>query len=132
MSEDNNVTYEEISGKALEEELLKQAEAKADDAFGTAATAYGMYIKAFRNGVEGLSNKQLKRLILAMLEVPLWEKVPNLKTKVERELFAIGDFLLTAKATMIMKSFMDAQQAVEDAKTQTQENVNDGTEKKEE
>ena len=61
-----------------------------------AAQLYSLYLPRFLGIVDTLSNKQLKRLIRALIETPLMEQQPKFSTEDEKVAFAIGDELLQA------------------------------------
>lgn len=114
--EGREVTKEEAS-----EFLIEKSEAKANDSFATASTLHGMYMPRFKAGIHQLSSRQLRRIIIALMEVPFWDKEPNFRNSFEKEMFAIGDNLLIAKTIMISQSYMEAAESAAAAKEQKQE-----------
>jgi len=62
----------------------------------------------FCNVVDGLSNKSLRRLIKALVLMPLEDKIkPNLKRKEEEVAWRWGEEILMAKMTIIHHSLLE-------------------------
>ena len=69
-----------------------------------AAQLYTLYLPRFLGIVDTLSNKQLKKLIKALIETPLMEEQPKFSTQDEKTAFAIGDELLQAKMALVISA----------------------------
>lgn len=78
--------------------------AMSQDPMELATTTYGLYLPKFQALVNGLSNKQLKRVLLAAIEHPLYDAKPKFTTEQERTAFALSTHLLEAKMAMIMST----------------------------
>lgn len=99
--EDNN-----IDAKQIEQDLLKKEEQRLDQQVvqqspvEAHAKMFAMYSPIFKNGVNGLSSRKLKKLINYLIEFPLNSKEYRLMTQMERDLFNIGNKLLESKFCM--------------------------------
>lgn len=95
-----------------------------------AAQLYTLYLPRFLGIVDTLSNKQLKRLIKALIETPLMEEQPKFSTQDEKTAFAIGDELLQAKMALVISALfgdvaMKQLEASQETKTEeTKEETN--------
>lgn len=98
---------EEKSVEQFEKELLEQAEKNQQDPVNLAATLFTIYLPRFQNLVGTLSSRALRRVLCALIEVPLNQSEFNHSTQQEKDCFAIGDRLLQAKWIMIQQAFMD-------------------------
>jgi hypothetical protein len=105
-----------------EEIQLKIAEAETQEppvqrhpAEGAAAM-FGLYFPIFKNLLLRLSNKQLRRLLSALVEVPLNGDKYKALEEAERQVYLIGDKLLQAKWSMILYTLMEHQAELEAAK----------------
>lgn len=79
----------------------------AFDPVEAAAQVFSTYMPQFKGLVRRLSNRQLKRLICALIEVPLQKKDYKHPTKEEQAGFIVGDRLLQAKWMMMLSAFND-------------------------
>lgn len=97
---------EEVSSEQIEiqtpddAEVDKQIQGQSPE--DAAAMLFKLYWPIFKNVVERLSNKSLKRLIKAMIAVPLEDAYPNLKNEIEKNAYAISERLLQAKVLMVI------------------------------
>jgi hypothetical protein len=66
-----------------------------------AAHAFQTLYPEFCDKIEELSNRQLKRVTVALMTYPL-EKAPNMSYAQERELFELGLKLSEARQTMLI------------------------------
>lgn len=78
-----------------------------NNAEDVAATFFYAYLPRFKGMVESMSSRMLKRLIIALVEVPLNEKTYDPKNQSEKDAFLIGDQLLQAKMSMIIHTLYE-------------------------
>lgn len=83
----------------VEKELIK--EQTPQDPMAGIASLIATYKIPFINLVNNASNKALRRLIKALVLLPLEDFVPNMKEQNERMAWQIGEKLLHAKLTLI-------------------------------
>jgi len=84
------------SDKEVDEQLKSQ---EPEDA---AAMLFGLYWPIFQNVVNGLSTKSLRRLIKAMVAIPLETANVNLKLPIEKTAYAISERLMQSKVLMFV------------------------------
>ncbi len=90
-----------IDAQKLEEEMLKQHQAKQNlDPVEMAAKMITVYTPALRQRVGTLSSRQLRRVIMSLMEYPLGKEYGH--KGVEAEVVAIGRNLQDAKAVLMM------------------------------
>jgi hypothetical protein len=87
----------------------------AQDPMAQAATMFGMCYPRFIGRIDTLSNKSLKRVIRALIGVPLEEVMPNFKRPEEKEAYLLGEKLLEAKAVIIIHSMYEHQKELDKA-----------------
>jgi hypothetical protein len=92
--------------KALQKDVNAE-----EDAFGVAATMFGIYLPRFKAKIRQMNSKARERVLFALVEVPIAEKDYNPITKDEREAFLIGQSLLEAKMLMIMHTLRTNEEA---------------------
>lgn len=91
-----------------------------------AATLFFTYFPKFKQMLGQLSKNQMHRLIIALIETPLHDVpyIPRGRThEFQKNLFEIGDRLLTSKYLMIMHTFkekLDAAQKEESEKVESE------------
>lgn len=95
------------SPEDVEKQLVK--EQTPEDPMAGIASLISTYKIPFVNIVSGLSNKALKRLIKALVLLPLEDYVPNMKEKNEKMAWQIGEKLLHAKLTLIHYTALEEQ-----------------------
>jgi len=117
------LTDVEASAKTIEQDILKEEEAKlnAKAASATsedlAAVLFRLYGPKFYQGIDRLNLKALRRVIKKLVTYPLNTKELKPQTNLEKEVFGIGDRLLEAKYVMIMGTYArnkDIAKALED------------------
>lgn len=91
----------------VEKELLNKVAAEKEAAIqrnpeDVAAAMFSMYFPIFHNVTKKLSNKQLRRILNALVEVPLNGKEYKMLKKDEKEVFQIGSALLESKWQMML------------------------------
>jgi hypothetical protein len=92
----------EIPEGTLEMKEVPAEQQKGMSLEDSTSMLFGLYYPKFCQGVDMCSNKSLRRLIKALVGVPLVDEVPNLKIPLEKTAFAIGENLLQAKMTMMI------------------------------
>jgi len=85
----------------------------------SAAMLFGLYYPKFQILVDQLSNKSLKRLITALIAVPLEDARLNLNNEKERMVYAIAEQLLISKSALILHSYAKHETDKESAKQET-------------
>jgi len=105
----------------------QQAKGSTNTSEDVAAQLFQLYHPMFTNIVAKLSNKQLRRVINALIKYPI--EMENYKPKDENEnnAYLIGDRLLQSKYVMMIFTAQDAmnQMKVEDVVQQTTETNNE-------
>jgi len=94
---ENPATEEQV--KAATEELAVKA-TTPEQQIEQVAQFFKLYMQVFKNQIEGLNNKALKRIITRLVEFPLQEDEITWPFKEEKEIFAVGHRLLEAKYGM--------------------------------
>jgi len=94
------------AGNPTEAETLKAQE--ASNPIDLHAQMFKYYLPLFKNGLGQLNKKALIRVIGSLIEVTLNDVDIKLRSKVEKDVFQMGDQLLTSK--YIMMIYTDAQQ----------------------
>jgi len=121
----------------LHEETKKESlpPPQPTDPVEAASLIFGMYYPKFLQLILGLSNKSLKRLIRALIGIPLEEAMPNFKNEKERAAFAIGERLLEAKTLIIIHTMYQKQKDLEkfqlDSQTENKETETNDNDNKE-
>jgi hypothetical protein len=104
---DNPEAVAKATPEEIEAQLVKE-QIPEDPMAGIAQMIAG-YKTPFVNLVDGLSSKSLKRLLKALVLLPLEDFVPNMKRKEEKTAFLVGEKLLHAKLTMIHYTALEEQ-----------------------
>jgi len=78
----------------------------------TASTTFGLNFPRFCMYVDRLSNKSLRRMIKALVGVPLEDLRPNMKNDAEREAFALGHHCFEAKVALFIDALLTQQQSL--------------------
>jgi hypothetical protein len=114
-----NSTQEPVEPKKIEEQLLQHAHQKSlsEDPEEVAAALFTLYMPMFIGGVEKLSNKQCKRILRALIETPLMDVPYSPQAQLERDIFNIGLRLLDAKYLMIMSTYNNSLDKLNEAAT---------------
>lgn len=92
----------------------------------SASMLFGLYFPKFSAMVEGLSNKSLKRLIIALVAVPLEDAKLNLNNEKERMAYAIAEQLLVSKSALILSTAYEHEQKLNEEKLKTEGEVKNG------
>jgi hypothetical protein len=125
------------TAEQTEQQLLQTQQPKKDPMQGL-SDMFTLYKVPFTNLVTKMSNNSLRRLIRALVFMPLDDMKLNLKNKEERMAWQIGEELLKAKLTMIhytlieqqMKQEQERQATLKENTVQTEEKVVESTEVK--
>lgn len=70
-----------------------------------AAMLFTLYLPKFKQLVDKLPNRAIRRLLNALVETPLNDEPYQFQTEAEKNAFYIGDRLLQSKYIMIMDTF---------------------------
>ena len=110
-------SVEEIERQVIQEQLAQNQ--TAYDPVEAAARVFTIYLPQYKQLVRNMSNRQMRRLLQALIEVPLQKRDYRHPTAEEKAAFVIGDRLLQAKWTMVTHTLIErmhreaqAQQAV--------------------
>lgn len=96
------------------------------DPMEVAAMLFTLYLPKFELMVDKLSNNSLRRILRALIKVPLVDANLNSVNEVEKTTFAIAERLLEAKWLMIQHSLYEHNQEIQNALTEpTVENPSD-------
>jgi len=113
MSDDMSVSLQDdqflpkVDPVQVEKEIVQEQLQRATtdyDPFEAAAKIFTMFLPQFRMLVRSMSNRQLRRLVMALIEVPLQKKDYKHPTKEEQAAFMVGDRLLQAKWAMMLQT----------------------------
>jgi HD superfamily phosphohydrolase len=128
----------ELTPAELEKELLEQKLAEATAKHNpedVAAQLWTLYWPIYKNVVNRLSNKQLKRLLTNIIEVGLEDKKYHLVDKDEKQVYSIAMNLLNAKWQMMLHTLSQhyqknpqdlAEEVKKDLPTKQEENLVNG------
>lgn len=116
----------------LSQSALHQAPAKSID--DVASMTFGLYFPKFCMGVDKLHVKSLRRILKALVGVPLEDLSINLKRTEEKQMFGMGQHLMEAKMALIFSQLIKAQESVTpkdetvsvDANQENNNNLNQG------
>jgi hypothetical protein len=98
-----------------------------DDPFGSVATTFGLLKGRFEEAVNDLSMGEMRRLIKALIEYPLTDKlhIDNMAREKLKDAFNIGDAMLQSKMIMMMLSLQEQeeqkQKLIQESKTNGEE-----------
>ena len=96
----------EVEKKMVAEELARMnAPPERDDA-EVASMMLSLYTPRFNKLVDGLSNRELKRLAKSIVAFPLGKEYKHV-SKEEQEAFMIGQALTDAKMVLVMKTYSE-------------------------
>jgi len=94
---------------AIEKQLVEQEQErlrKEPDQEELACMMLKLYTPRFNSLIDGLSNRQLRRVIKSLIEFPLGRDYQH-NDKHEKEAFAIGQGLMDAKMVLVIKTYND-------------------------
>ncbi len=133
----SETTTDTLDPKQLEQTLIDEANKKAEDRppEEIASMMFAMYLPRFFTQVDTLSNKDLRRLVKALVETPLNDEPYKFHSPAAKEAFNIGVSLLDSKYVMIMHTYSEgnnleklheaATSEVDTSLDNTQEEVNE-------
>ena len=114
-------TSAEIESALLEKE--KSAIMSEESLQDTASMMFSLYYPKFAQLVDQLSTKSLRRLIKAMVAVPLEEANLNLKIEKERVGYAIMEKLMISKFGLVINTLWQEEQRMkQEPKEENKEN----------
>jgi len=96
-----------LSGKEVEEFMVKAAQGRAEDPAEMAATAYTMYGPYYKMAVPKLSKRSLRRILDYLIFYPLQKDSVHAANEVEKSVMQLANFLIEAKFIMIMAGYND-------------------------
>jgi superfamily II DNA or RNA helicase len=108
--QDTEATQEEgatidINSKEVENELIRIAQARAENPTETAGTAYQMYVPHFKRAIPKLSTRGLRRVLNYLILYPLEQDSFNAANEFEKQVMQLAGQLAEAKFIMIMDSY---------------------------
>src|SRR5580658_1721976 len=118
-TEESSVTHPDsvsvpITTDPLEAELAllkqKEQEQMARSPEDVAAKLFATYWPMFRDSLDIVGKKSLKKIIRFLIETPLNEKEYKFFDKKEKQIVAIGERLLQAKWEMMLHTLMKVEQ----------------------
>lgn len=107
--------YKEFDPKAIERELLEQAQSRAEDPMETAAGAYQMYVPHFKRLLPKMSTRGLRRVLNYMVLYPLEQDSVKSASELEKQFMQLVNSLVEAKFVMVMASYQQNAQQLYDA-----------------
>lgn len=93
----------------------------ANNAEDIAAGMFSLYTPKFKQAVDTLSSRQLRRLLKMLVEYPLNERDYQPKNDIEKNAFLIGNKLLEAKFMMILTTHFDLAEKTNEEKKEGKE-----------
>lgn len=103
--------------KEIEAELVKIAQARAEDPVETAAQTYRIYLPFYRANIGKLSTRALRRLVNFLVLYPLESDKPGATSKEEREVMELTNTLIQAKFVMMLGTYNDHAEQLYNAAT---------------
>lgn len=101
-TEENKINFDP---KAVEAELVRMAQERAEDPVETAASTYRLYLPYFKGQLPKLSTRALRRLVEFLVLHPLEKEKAGATTEVEREMMELTNTLVQAKFVMILATY---------------------------
>lgn len=83
------------------------------DPAGSASMLFGLYYPKFSQALETLPAKALRRLLRALIGVPLVDASPNLKRPEERVAYSVAERLLEAKTVIALHNLFEHQKELQ-------------------
>jgi len=106
------LTPDEIEAAIVEQTMAGGGQKSPQDLY---AQLFYLYIPKFKNEVRGMSNKQLRRLLSALIETPLNTKPYKMMEVGERMVFQMASNLLEAKFGMMLSVMAEKQRKEQEA-----------------
>jgi deoxyribose-phosphate aldolase len=98
------VDAKEVEARMVEEE--KKRLAQEPDQEEVACMMLKLYTPRFHGLIDQLSNRQLRRVIKALIDFPLGKEYTHI-TALEKETVAVGQGLMDAKMVLVVKTYHD-------------------------
>jgi lysine/ornithine N-monooxygenase len=98
---------EKFDAKAIEEEMIKIAENRAQDPGETAAMVYHMYRPEFVNRVTKLSSRAKSRLIAMLVQYPLNGNDIKFSSELEKECYFFASSMIEAKFVLMLDQYKE-------------------------
>lgn len=95
--------------ETAEENIQKNLAEMGSKPEDVAAGLFYLYMPIFKNIVARMGKKQLQKLIINLVEYPLQDGRIRALSQAEKDLFNIGDRLLSSKYMMIFHTFNESQ-----------------------
>ncbi len=94
-----------LTGKEVEDFLIKQAQQRAEDPAEMAAGAFAIYGPYLRMALPKLSKRSLMRVINYLVFYPFAQKDPNAKNEAEKSVMQLANLLAESKFIMVMSQY---------------------------
>lgn len=115
-----------LTGKEVEDFMVKAAQERAEDPSEMAASAYAMYGPYYKLAVPKLSKRSLRRILDYLIFYPLEKDSVKAANEAERSVMQLANFLIEAKFIMQMDHYAQnldkIVEAVETPLTEQEEN----------
>ncbi len=95
----------EFDPKAMEEQMIAAAQARAEDPTETASQAYGMYVPHYKASIPKLSTRGLRRLLNYLVLYPLDQTDFKAANDFEKQMMQLTGQLVEAKFIMILDTY---------------------------
>jgi hypothetical protein len=99
------------------------------DPSGSASMLFGLYYPKFSQALDTLPAKSLRRLLRALIGVPLVNASPNLKRSEERVAYSVAERLLEAKTVVTLHNLFQHQQELQKLDEPSEETSSETTPK---
>lgn len=118
VEESTEPVYKNFDPKQIEQELLEQAQQRADDPAESAATAYQMYVPHYKRLLPKMSTRSLRRILNFVVLYPFEQDSVKSANELEKQFMQLVNSLVEAKFVMIMATFNDSAQQLLDAQSE--------------
>lgn len=98
--------------KEVEAELIRQAEARAEDPIESAAMAYQMYVPHFKRLLPKISTRGLRRVLQYLVLYPLEKESVTAASEFEKQFMQLVNSLVEAKVLMVLDSYRQNAEAL--------------------
>lgn len=93
--------------KQVEEEMIKMAQARADDPVESASTMYGMYVPHFKRLLPKMSTRGLRRVLQYLVLYPLEVDSVKSASENEKQFMQLVNSLVECKFVMQMSTYAE-------------------------
>jgi lysine/ornithine N-monooxygenase len=97
-----------FDAKAIEAEMIRIAENRANDPGETAAMVYHMYRPEFIKRVTKLSSRAKSRLIAMLVQYPLNGNDIKFSSELEKECYFFADSMIQAKFVLMLDTYKES------------------------